>query len=558
MTFKPCAIVPSRNHWRVVGDIVRQLQAAGLPVFIFDDASADHAEAVLARLHEPTEGVTVYRFDVNQGKGGAFAKGLALAADAGFTHALQVDADGQHDLAAVPALLTTAKAHPDSLIVGSPAFDATIPRARRFGRWITHFWVCVELLSYRVIDSMCGFRVYPIAHAKALFAMEPVGRGMDFDTDILVRLAWRGVPLIPVAVRVTYPSENTSNFDVLRDNWRITRMHARLVFTMLMRLPQRLRHRRGSSHWSALAERGMYWGLRLSAAIYRLGGQRACMLALLPIVLYFNLTGTEQRRASRSFLRRAFAARGEAREPGWSDSFRHFHSFARKSIETFGAWIGSAGSCSVDPASLRELEKASAGGRGIVLIVSHLGNIELSRALLDPADQSRIAALVHTRHAENYNRVLRRFSRAAALNTIQVDSIGPDTILALKDLVERGGWIAIAGDRTPVQAGERVSQAPFLGEMASFPQGPYILAHLLSCPVYVMFCLRETGEHRVYFEKIAEHVDLPRRGKDAALAELAAHYARRLEEFCLRDPLQWYNFFDFWSDRIPTSILARR
>ena len=185
-------------------------------------------------------------------------------------------------------------------------------------------------------------------------------------------------------------------------------------------------------------------------------------------------------------------------------------------------------------------------GQGILLIVSHLGNIEISRALLDDAQRARIKILVHTVHAENFARVLRRFRPDAMAETIQVTEMNPGTMFVLKEAIERGDWVAIAGDRTPVRGDERISIAPFLGHDAPFPQGPYILAHLLECPVYLMFCIRQDGVYRLYFEMFAERIKLPRRDRQAAIGEWAARYARRLETFCLIDPFQWYNFYDFW------------
>ena len=137
-----------------------------------------------------------------------------------------------------------------------------------------------------------------------------------------------------------------------------------------------------------------------------------------------------------------------------------------------------------------ELDCAAADPRGALLIVSHLGNVELSRALLDEERRSRISVLVHTRHAENYNRVLHRFRAAAAAKLIQVTD-GPEAAIALRQRIDLGEWLAIAGDRTPVKGGGRLSRVPFLGRPAAFPHGPYVLAYLLECPVYLMFCLRE-------------------------------------------------------------------
>jgi glycosyltransferase involved in cell wall biosynthesis len=194
MTFRPCAIVPSRNHYRAIGGIVDRLRAEGLPVFVVDDGSAEPARTALAELHAPESRVTVLRLDSSQGKGGAVIKAFGLAAAAGFSHAIQVDADGQHDLTALPDLLASSRQHPGALVLGSPVFDRSIPKSRKIGRWLTHVWVCVETLSPRVIDSMCGFRVYPLAPVMSLLARERLAQGMAFDTDVFVRLRWHGVP----------------------------------------------------------------------------------------------------------------------------------------------------------------------------------------------------------------------------------------------------------------------------------------------------------------------------------------------------------------------------
>ena len=558
--FRPCAIVPSRNHFAVVGDIVGGLRAAGLPVFLIDDASDDAARGVLAALHAPERGVTVHRFEANQGKGGAVIKGFELASDRGFTHAVQVDADGQHDLSALPLLLSLGKANPTALIVGAPEFDRSMPRARRFGRWITHLWVCIETLSLQIVDSMCGFRLYPLAPTAALLAEERLGRGMDFDTEILVRLMWRGTPMCFVPVRVSYPAGNLSNFDLWRDNLRISAMHARLFGTMLLRWRQILRNRRRlhearGSHWSAMAERGTYWGLRCLGRIYRIGGRRLLMLPLLAVGLYFYVSGSEQRRASLSFLRRVAAFQGSKRRPGRLDSLRHSLGFARRTADTFAAWQDGLAPDEIELANPEELLRLTSSASGILLIVSHYGNVELSRALLSPEQRARLTVLVHTAHSANFARLLQRAQPEAAINTLQVTELSPATAMALKEVVDRGGWVAIAGDRTPAGGHGRASRARFLGEDAPFPQGPYIIAHLLECPVYLMFCVREGRRHRLYLEPFAERLALPHRDRAAALDGWAQRYAERLEEYCLRDPYQWYNFFDFWAFR-PQEIAA--
>ncbi len=561
IAFRACAVVPSHNHWRAVGAVVAGLRAQGLAVFVVDDGSVEPACSVLAALHDPAGGVTVHRLAVNRGKGAAVLAGVALARAAGFTHAAQVDADGQHDPGAVPDLLALARRHPDALVTGVPVYDATIPRGRAIGRWVTHVWVWVETLSLRIRDSMCGFRVYPLAAVERLVASgERIGRRMDFDTEIMVRLFWRGTPVAELPVRVTYPPDNLSNFDLLRDNLRISAMHTRLVLAMPWRLPgilaNRPRRLAGSTHWAALRERGLSWGLRVCAAAYRRLGRRGCLAAIAPVILYFYLTGAEQRRASAAFLARAFAARGEARRPTALDGYRHFLSFAGRALDTFAGWTGRLGPDAVRPVAVEALQEAAARPQGALFIVAHVGNVDLSRAVLDDATRRRLLVLVHTRHAENYNRILRDFNPEAGVNTFQVTEIGPDTAIALKERVEQGQWIVIAGDRVPV-AGQtllgqtssgraRVSRVPFLGEPAAFSQGPYILAALLECPVYLLFCRRAGDHHQLYAEKLAERIELPRGRREEVLAGHAAAFARSLERHALADPFQWFNFFDFW------------
>lgn len=551
-----CAVIPSRNHHQALGGIVDELVARDIPVFIIDDGSDAVAAQAIAALHDPARGVETVRLPQNRGKGGALVVGMTTAAAAGYSHALQVDADGQHDLASLDALLAAARARPKALVSGFPVYDRSIPLGRAIGRWITHVWVWIETLSFRIRDSMCGFRVYPLAAALAVLDEEPVGRYMDFDTEIMVRMVWRGAAVEQFPVRVTYPVGNTSNFRMLADNWLITRMHTRLFFGMLWRLPSLLGRRlsagAGGRHWAAMAERGTAFGLQFLLAIYRLCGRRACLIAMRPIVFYFFLAGTEQRRASLDFLARVRALKGEPK-PNWRDSFRHHMDFATKALDSFIGW---ARPDDVGPIEVVGQEAASpylGGRRGALLIVSHLGNAEMARAALAGMVGRPVHVLMHTTQARRYNAILRSVRPDAAANVIEVTDIGIDTAIALSERVERGEWLVIAGDRIPVMSHGRVSEAMFLGRPAPFSQGPYILAALLNCPVLTLFCLREGPGHRAYFEGLAEAVVLPRKARNEALAGYVADYARRLERYCLQQPLQWYNFYDFWAAPSPAA-----
>ncbi|KAF1023046.1 MAG: Undecaprenyl-phosphate mannosyltransferase [Paracidovorax wautersii] len=231
-----CAVIPVYNHKRAIAGVVAGLRDQLVPCILVDDGSdASCARALQALAHMPD--VTLLTLACNGGKGGAVLAGLAEARRLGFSHALQVDADGQHDLSGLAAFAQTSRLAPQAVVCGHPRYDDSVPLGRKIGRYATHVWVWINTLSLDIRDSMCGFRIYPLATALALADTEPVGRRMDFDTEILVRMHWRGVPMAWLPVAVHYPADGISHFRLWRDNVRISCMHARLFAGMLRRLP---------------------------------------------------------------------------------------------------------------------------------------------------------------------------------------------------------------------------------------------------------------------------------------------------------------------------------
>ena len=185
-----------------------------------------------------------------------------------------------------------------------------------------------------------------------------------------------------------------------------------------------------------------------------------------------------------------------------------------------------------------------------MIIGSHLGNLELCRALSRRHENLKINALVFTEHAERFNAVLKAVNPESDLNLIQVCQLGPDTAILLEQKLEQGEWIVIVGDRTSATKEQRVVWADFLGQPAPFPQGPFMLAAVLRSPVYLLFGLRDesrkTPHFDIYFEPFCEQVKLPRGQREEALKTVVSQYARRLEHYTMKAPLQWYNFFNFW------------
>jgi glycosyltransferase involved in cell wall biosynthesis len=234
------AIIPTFRHVSRLPHIVARLNLLGLPVIIVDDGNSEQDAASIAALENVASGVRVRRRAQNGGKGAAVKDGLTVARSSGWTHAIQIDADGQHDLDAVPAMLAMARETPGAVICGVPVYDSTIPRSRKIGREITHFWVRLETLSNEISDSMCGLRIYPVAETVEVLSREMIGDRMDFDTEILVHLNWRGLRIREAPVKVTYPEGNVSNFRMWSDNVRISLMHTRLAVQAPVRVPLRM------------------------------------------------------------------------------------------------------------------------------------------------------------------------------------------------------------------------------------------------------------------------------------------------------------------------------
>ena len=235
---KLCVVIPFYNHAAAISGVVRDIKPFGLPCIIVNDGSDASCEPVLRSLAAQEAGwLQILERAANGGKGAAVMSGCDAAYERGFTHVLQLDADGQHDVRDVPKAIELAMQHPDALVSGYPVYDQSVPAARRYGRYATHVWVWINTLSLSIRDSMCGFRVYPLTAARQVWVQHEMSRRMDFDIDIMVRMFWNGVDVVGFPTRVTYPQDGVSHFHGLRDNLRISLIHARLFLGMLRRLP---------------------------------------------------------------------------------------------------------------------------------------------------------------------------------------------------------------------------------------------------------------------------------------------------------------------------------
>jgi glycosyltransferase involved in cell wall biosynthesis len=232
--FGPCILIPTYDNPATIERVARAAHALWPHVVVVDDGSGPEAAARIDQL--ASEGVVkLHRRACNGGKGAAVKDGLRAALALGYSHALQVDADGQHALEDIPRFLDAARREPECLVLGQPRFDASIPAARLYGRRISVFWAAIETLGDRVGDPLCGFRVYPI---EAALAANARGDRMDFDPEIAVRMVWAGAPVAKLETAVRYIAKSdggVSHFQGVRDNVRISLAHTRLVIELIVR-----------------------------------------------------------------------------------------------------------------------------------------------------------------------------------------------------------------------------------------------------------------------------------------------------------------------------------
>lgn len=300
-------------------------------------------------------------------------------------------------------------------------------------------------------------------------------------------------------------------------------------------------------HWSQIKERGIVWGMDLLLRIYPLCGHRVLELFIYPVVSYYWLTNRHGRNASRQYLRRVrrYIPDGQIQD-NWYGTFLHFLSFANSIVDKLVAWTSTPTLEHVEFHGRDQIKHHFDQGQGLLILGSHLGNLEVSRAIANIHSKAKVNVLVHTHHAEKFNSLLNRHARAGQLSLFQVTDINAVTAIMLKDKVDAGEVVIIAADRTSVGDKKRIVHALFLGALAPFPQGPVILGALLRCPVYTLFCLKQSGKHIFYFDHFSDRMVLNRKQREADIQRQVQLFANRLEYYCLKEPLQWFNFYEFW------------
>ena len=233
-------LIPSYNTGPTLLKTVRDARAHWNPVWVVVDGSDDGSDTQLQQAMREDPGLRILRLPHNQGKGAAVLHGFQAAQAAGFRQALTMDSDGQHPAALIPQFMAQAAARPEAMILGRPIFDSSAPLLRVRGRRLSNLWTHLETLGAGVADSLYGFRVYPIDELIRTMHHQTWMRRFDFDTEAVVRLAWRGVKPINLDAPVKYlraEEGGVSHFRYFRDNVLLTWMHARLLLEFALRFP---------------------------------------------------------------------------------------------------------------------------------------------------------------------------------------------------------------------------------------------------------------------------------------------------------------------------------
>lgn len=307
-----------------------------------------------------------------------------------------------------------------------------------------------------------------------------------------------------------------------------------------------------SEAWNERPEGGTSFTMRFFRNLALACGRGAGRLLLLPTVAYFLLRRGPERRASRAYLARVFG-----RPPTWLDLFRHLHCFSATILDRAFMLAESFRRFDIRSHGLVELHRVIDSGRGTLLLGSHLGSFEALRVLSLKRPDVQVRVVLDVGQNPQLTATLNALNPAIAATVIDAGQDGTAIVLAIREALERNAIVTLLADRA--RPGDAAVRCDFLGASAPFPTGPWLIAAALKVPVCLCFGLYRGGNrYDLHFETFADAVEIPRSGRQAALAQVIARYAARLEHYARLAPYNWFNFYDFWQHpEVPGSAGAR-
>jgi predicted LPLAT superfamily acyltransferase len=270
---------------------------------------------------------------------------------------------------------------------------------------------------------------------------------------------------------------------------------------------------------------------------------------LAPVATYYTLFAVSARRSSQNYLAKIDRANGgTARKPGLRETYRHFYSFAEGILDRLSLWSGAYDKFEVILHGREEMEGLIQSGRGAFMIGAHLGSFDMLR-LVARENNIPVNVLMFATNAERINEAFEMLDPECNVRVIDISATSVSTAMEVRRCVNRGEFVAVLADRMVPEVRNRIARASFLGELAPFPEGPFLLPMVMQLPVMLTIAIK-TGPNRyeVFMEKIASGDPVPPAERKKVLQERVEIFAGRLEHFCLREPLQWFNFYDFWAD----------
>lgn len=537
---RPAVLIPTKDNVGTLPDVVTRALRHGLPVFVVDDGSTDGSGDAARKA-----GAEVITHSKNKGKGAALLTGMRAAARLGHTHVICLDADGQHDPADIPAFADAIDKEPVAIFAGVRDLS-TAPEISRFGRKFSNFWIWVET-GWRVGDSQCGFRAYPIAPVLAL-AMG--GGRYELEVEVLTRALWTGVPVRDIPCFVYYPpkEERVTSFRPFLDNARISWMNALLVVERILWPPRWVLRIRGPEAWTGRS-RGTGVGWRTVVLLKRIFGQRVAYGIGTFLAAWYVAFAPSARRGLESYRARMMPDRSS-----YAASFAVFRSFAHAVLDRLTFAAEGPGAFRYVREGQEHLVGAFGEPRGAILLGAHVGNIEVSAGSGANAPRMKKLHVLRFEAPGDHGRaVIADMPEAWRPNVIPVNMAEGFSTLTVVRALREGAVVAMMGDRL---VDDRTVTVDFLGAPCRFPAGPWLVAALARVPVIVVGAFQEgPGEYRVLATPPMSCVFDRSRPRDEQVREWAQAYADRVAAMVRRYPTQFYNFHDVWASK-PGGLLS--
>ena len=302
--------------------------------------------------------------------------------------------------------------------------------------------------------------------------------------------------------------------------------------------------------WKNQKERGAHWAFSLTVLIYKILGRTICSLIIYPVVTYFYITGGSAKKASLKYLNKVYqhpqGKKHFTKEPGFKAGLKHSLTFAFSILDKFGVWLKRITYDNIHFPGRDELVQKMNNKEGLVFLSAHYGNIEIMRAVSQTISKVPVNVIMDRKNAESFNKILKSTNNDFDISIFASDEIDIGTAGKLKEKISNGEIVAVMADRLTDNSNDRFVSREFLGEDARFPQGPFIIPWLLKAPTYMFICSKKGKNYQVNFEKFYDVDDFRQMKRNVFVENICDRYVKNLEQHCLNDPWQWYNFFDFW------------